>query len=259
MLFDISFLQINHWMGQFIWPFFRITAFFMAAPVFGTQLVPARIRLVLAVVVTVLVMPSIGELPPFQGLSAQNLATVAQQVLIGLSMGFFLQLVFHIFVLAGQVIAMQMGLGFASMNDPANGVTVTVLSQFYLMLVILMFVDMGGHLVALQAVIESFSVMPVAETGLVSEKFWLIVQSGAWMFASGLLIALPAVTALLIVNIAFGVMTRAAPQLNIFSLGFPLTLLFGLFVIYISLSGFHSQFVLISNQGFELLGQLYNP
>lgn len=257
MFLDISTVQISHWLGQFIWPFFRISAFLLAVPVFGTQLVPARIRLLMAVMITVVVMPSLTNVPAFGSLSATALLIVFQQVFIGLVMGFFMQMVFHIFVLAGQMIAMQMGLGFASMNDPANGVSVTVLSQFYLMLVILLFVDMGGHLVMLQAIIESFVAMPINSTAMANEKIEWLVNSGAWMFSSALLVALPAITALLIVNIAFGVMTRAAPQLNIFSLGFPLTLLFGLLVIYISLSGFHSQFVAISQQSFEYLKIFY--
>ena len=123
---------IGQWLGQFLWPLFRIGSFLMVIPIFGTQLVTARIRIGLAVVMTILVMPMIGDVPVLDSISPGMAVITIQQVLIGSAMGFAVYMLFQLFVVAGQMIAMQMGLGFASMVDPANGVNVPVLSQFYL-------------------------------------------------------------------------------------------------------------------------------
>jgi len=255
-MYEVSLIQIHHWLGQFVWPLFRISAFFMAIPIIGTHLVPARIRAALAVLICFLLQPFLPSLPTID-LSASSASMVFQQIIIGLAMGFLLQIVFHVFVLAGQIISMQMGLGFASMNDPANGTSATVLSQFYLMLSMLLFLNVGGHLIAIRALVESFNVIPVGGALVFNaDNAWYLVSIVSWMFGCALLISLPAVTALLVVNIAFGVMTRAAPQLNIFSLGFPMTLLFGLIVVWAGLSDFQSQFNDVMNQGFVQLHQL---
>ena len=155
------------------------------------------------------------------------------------------------------MIAMQMGLGFASMIDPTNGVSVAVLSQFYVLLVTLLFLAFNGHLVAFEVLIEGFNFLPVGGGILSQSVLYTIAVAGSWMLSSALLLALPAVTAILIVNFAFGIMTRAAPQLNIFSLGFPFTLMFGLFILWVSLSGFLPQYQQLSAYIFQLLNQLF--
>ena len=228
----------------------------MAMPVIGTHLVPARIRLALAVMTSFLVQPFLPALPEAD-LNLQTLGMVLQQMLIGIAMAFVLQIVFQVFVIAGQIIAMQMGLGFASMNDPSTSSSASVLGQFYVMLVILLFLGAGGHLLAIHALIDSFHTLPVQNTMIFDRQaFWHLAGMVSWMLGSALLVSLPAVTALLIVNIAFGVMARAAPQLNIFSLGFPMTLLFGLLVVWITLSDIQTPFQAIMNQGFNQLALL---
>jgi flagellar biosynthetic protein FliR len=241
-MLEYSIGQLGAWVGAYLLPFFRISAFFMAAPVFSTQMVPARVRLGLAVLSTLIVVPLLPAMPVVDALSLASIAVIVQQVLIGVAMAFVMQMFFHIFVLGGQMMAMQMALGMASMVDPANGISVTIVAQFYLMLITLAFIAVNGHLVMLEVLIESFSFIPVGQAGISLAGYWDIVSWGSWLFASGLLLALPAVTALLIVNFAFGVMTRAAPQLNIFSLGFPVSMVFGLFIIWVSLSDFLPKF-----------------
>ncbi len=176
--------------------------------------------------------------------------------MIGAVLGFLVQLFFHIFVLAGQMVAMQMGLGFASMVDPTNGVSVAVVSQFYVLLVTLLFLSFNGHLVVFEVMIEGFTLLPIAGGSVHQSAIYTLAAAGGWMFSSALLLALPAVTAILIVNFAFGVMTRAAPQLNIFSLGFPFTLLFGIFILWVALAGFLPQYEQLSKEVFILLNQL---
>ena len=245
--------QIYQFINQFFWPFVRIGTLFMAMPVFGTKLVSARVRIVLAAAVTLLVMPLLPELPRVPGLSLQNLVIVLQQVIIGLTMGFILQIVFQVFVLAGQFIAMKMGLGFASMNDPSNGVVVTVVSQYYLIMVTLLFLSVNGHLLVLKVLFESFTTMPIGESGLSAENFRQIAALGSWMFSRALIISLPVLTSLLVVNLAFGVMSRAAPQMNVFAVGFPITLVFGLLLMWFSLANFLPNFDIFLREGFSFL------
>lgn len=181
---------------------------------------------------------------------------IAQQVVIGTVLGFTLNILTETFSVGGQLIANQMGLGFASMTDPANGTSVVVLGQFYLMMVMLMFLAMDGHLVIIETLAMSFEVLPIAGGGLEVSNLWRIVLAGGWLFSAGMLMALPAVTALLVVNFAFGVMTKAAPQLNIFAIGFPFTMVLGLFIVWASLGGFLGQYADFSARVLELITNL---
>lgn len=230
---DPDFLQ--GFLASLAWPFLRIGGFLMMAPVVGTQLVPQRIRLVMALVVTALLAPQLPPPPEVALLSAAAVALAIEQMLIGVALAFFLQVLFHIFVVTGQMMAMQMGLGFASMMDPANGVSVTVLSQFHLMLVTLLFVAMNGHLVMIAVLAESFVSLPVG-AAISGNMLYILPGLGSWMYAAAMLIALPAMAALLIVNGALGVITRASPQLNIFAIGFPMMLVLGLIIVWFNLS-----------------------
>lgn len=249
--------DLIQWLSQFMLPFFRVAAFFATVPIFGNQLVPLRIRLLLALSTAAVLFPVLPEIAISSFLSLDIILLILQQVLIGTLLGFFVQVFFHIFVLAGQMIAMQMGLGFASMVDPTNGVSVAVVSQFYVVLVTLLFLAMNGHLVAVEVMVASFRFLPIGGQFFSPQAFQVVAVSGSWMFASALLLALPAVTAILIVNFAFGVMTRAAPQLNIFSLGFPFTLIFGIFILWVALAGFLPQYQMLSEQVFQRLFDFY--
>ena len=257
MQFDPN--DLVQWIAQFFLPFVRVGAFFATVPVFGNQLVPVQVRLLLALTTAALLFPSLPDLPVVSILSFDTIVFTFQQLIIGISLGFFVQVFFHIFVLAGQMIAMQMGLGFASMVDPTNGVSVAVVSQFYVILVTLLFLAFNGHLVVIEVMAQSFYFMPIGQSMLSDGALFGIAQAGTWMFASALLLALPAVTAILIVNFAFGVMTRAAPQLNIFSLGFPFTLIFGIFIFWVALAGFMPQYQDLSGEAFNYLRSIIQP
>lgn len=250
---EFSSLQIEQWVAQFLLPFFRIASFFMVIPMVGTQLVPARIRMGLALAMTVVLVPVLPDMPPVYGMSLDTYILIAQQVLIGTALGFVVQVLFHIFVMGGQLISSQMGLGFASVSDPANGVSVVVLSQFYLTMVMLLFLAFNGHLILFEALARSFYVLPVADGGMPAAGFLALARSGSWMVASGLLMSLPAVTALLVINFAFGVMTKSAPQLNIFAIGFPFTMMMGLLITWASLEGFLGQYQRFTQLAFNYL------
>ncbi|GGO85013.1 flagellar biosynthetic protein FliR [Marinobacterium nitratireducens] len=256
-MFDVSLLQIEQWVADFLWPLFRVASFFMAIPMIGSNLVPGRIRLGLALLVTMLLVPVLPPMPAFDGFSLQSYLIIAQQILIGAAMGFMVQMLLQVFVIGGQLISTQMGLGFASVSDPVNGVAVVVLTQFYLQLTMLLFLAMNGHLVMIDALAQSFERMPVGLAGIDRSIFIEVVRSGGWMFASALLMSLPAITALLVINFAFGIITKAAPQLNIFAIGFPFTMLMGLLIAWVSLGGFLGQYLRIATEALERVGQLF--
>ena len=251
----LSDAQISGWVGQFMLPLFRVAAMLMAMPMIGTRLVPNRIRLYLALAICVVLVPNLPPMPQVDALSLPSFLLIAEQILIGVMFGLLLQLFFHLFTVAGQIIATQMGLAFASMVDPASGVSVPVLGQFMLMLVTLLFLAVNGHLVAFEVLAESFVTLPPGQ-GLMVNHYWELAGKLSWVIGAGLLLTLPAVTALLVINLAFGVMTRAAPQLNIFSIGFPLTLAMGLVIFWISLSDFGSQFQRFATEALEQLNEI---
>ena len=247
--------QISTWVASFILPLFRVTAMLMAMPVFGTTLVPRRVRLYFAVAITVVIVPGLPPMPPVNALDLSALLLIAEQILIGAMLGFSLTLFFQAFVVAGQIISIQMGMGFASMVDPTNGVSAAVIGQFLTMLVTLLFLAMNGHLVAFEVLTESFTTLPVG-AGLVVNHFWELVGRLGWVLGAALLLVLPAITALLVVNIAFGVMTRAAPQLNIFSIGFPLTLVLGMGIFWVGLADILNQYQPLASEALQFLRDL---
>lgn len=253
-MLELTDAQISGWVAQFMLPLFRVAGMLMVMPVIGTQLVPTRIRLYLALAICVVLVPNLPPMPHVEAINLRSFMLIAEQVIIGVMFGLCLQLFFQVFILAGQIIAIQMGLGFASMVDPSSGVSVPVLGQFMLMLVTLLFLAMNGHLVALEILAESFAAFPAGQSVFVGH-FWELAGRLSWVLGAGLLLTLPAVTALLIINLAFGVMTRAAPQLNIFSIGFPLTLALGLVIFWISLSDFGSLFQGLLSEALEHLSQ----
>ena len=209
----------------------------MVMPVIGSSFVPARVRLLLAVVLTAVIAPVIPSTATTEVLSAAGLVTVIQEIAIGATMGFLVQLVFDAIALGGQVIGMSMGLGFAVFLDRARGVNMPVLGQLFLMLGMLVFLTMDGHLALISLLAESFTSLPISVRGLDATMLGDVLLFTGQMFVFALRIALPAITAILVVNLAFGVMSRAAPTLNLFAIGFPVTMLLGFTVIFFSMDG----------------------
>ncbi len=255
-MYELDAASIGGWIGSLAWPFIRISSFFMVVPIIGTQLVPQRVRLILALLLTVLLAPNLQPMPAVDMLSLEAVVIVVQQIAIGIGMGFMLQFLLQMFIMAGQMIAMKMGLGFATMVDPTSGVSVPVLSQFHLMMVTLLFLVMNGHLVMIDILVTSFTALPVGSQGLAGGAYWALASMFSWMMAGALLIALPAVTALLIVNSTLGVITRAAPQLNIFSIGFPFMLVLGLVIIWVTMPAYLPHFDRFSREILAMMAEL---
>lgn len=240
----------------FIWPLLRISALFVAVPLFSMQAVPARVRLILSVAITFVVMPLLPPLPAIDMFSYAGIMTALAQVVIGLASGFIVQLVFAAVVFAGQGIALSMGLGFASMVDPQNGQQVPVIAQLYVITTTLIFLSLDGHLLLIKMLIDSFTSLPVGMDSLSKTDMWAIIAWSSRLFAGGLLLAMPVIVSLLLVNISFGVATRAAPQLNIFSVGFPVTLMLGIVLIWLTLPDALDQFTGILSDAYDLIGEV---
>ena len=224
-----------------MWPMFRIAGLFSIMPVLGGGEVPVRVRAALALMITILIVPSLGPMPAVDPLSMESIYITFQQLMIGVAMGFIVLMAFNAVTLAGESIAITMGLGFALMNDPQNGAQVPVVSQFYLVMAILLFLSFDGHHAILMLMHSSFTLMPVGSP-LGGDSFWVLLTWATNIFFGALAIALPALAAMLTVNITMGVITRAAPQLNIFSVGFPITMMVGFLAIMFTLPTFQFSF-----------------
>lgn len=249
-------VEITTWLASLLWPFMRISAMFAATPIFSARSIPVRIRIILAVLLAWIVAPVLPAPPVVDLISFEAALIGAYQILIGVTMGFIFQMVFGAFVIAGQMIAMAMGLGFASIIDPQNGTQVPVVSQAFLIMVTLIFLALNGHLLLIDMLVKSFNQLPVGLFLPSRDGLWQLVNWGSSMFAGGVLVALPAVAALLLVNLAFGVTSRAAPQLNIFAVGFPVMIIVGLGFIIITLPGLADHLGRLMLQGFSLVNKV---
>ncbi len=227
-------LDLEALVAAYLLPFVRIAALLMVAPVFGARLVPARIRILLALVLSALLAPLIPTPVSVEAFNQHTILMLAQELIVGIAMGFMVQMVFDAIIIGSQTIAMGMGLGFAMLVDPQRGVNVPILSQFFVIMTTMMFLALNGHLILIQVLLTSFTTLPPGVPGFGVDGFWTVVSWGTQMFAGAVLVALPAVVALLVVNLAYGVISRAAPTLNLFAVGFPATVLLGFIILQAS-------------------------
>jgi flagellar biosynthetic protein FliR len=252
----LSFPEIESWLGGAFWPFLRIGACLMVAPMFGASYVPPRIRIVLAAAVTLVALPMIARVDGLSVLSADGIITTVQQILIGIALGFALQLIFDALTLGGQILANGMGLGFAFNIDPLRGVTTPALGQFYTLLGTLVFLALNGHIALIETLVASFRGLPVGPSGLSAESLHSLADWGDELFLGALRVALPGMTALLVINLAFGVTSRAAPALNLFAVGFPITLIFGFVIVLFGLPGIQTVMIDLLGAAFGFMRML---
>ncbi|MGR5131043.1 flagellar biosynthetic protein FliR [Vibrio alfacsensis] len=237
----ITFAELSAILGQFWWPFFRIGAVFISMPFFGDALIPVWVRSLLALAIVVITAPLMPPMPAVELFSLTSLFLAFEQAIWGLMFGLILHMLFNVFTMLGQIVSLQMGLGMAMMNDPVNGLSVAILGRIFLLFSTLLFLSLEGHLLVIDIIIQSFVVWPVG-SGLTAVSLQGIINIFSWMFAASLALALPAIVSMLLANISFGVMNRAAPSLNVYALGFPMTMLLGLFSVLISVSGVPSNY-----------------
>ncbi len=248
----LSSAEITALIGQYLWPMFRCAAAFWSIPIFGGRAAPRHSRLALVLALTFLIAPTLPPIEPVDPFSASALMITVEQIIIGLAFGLIMQLLFTVFTLAGQISSMQMGLSMAVMNDPGSGASTAVLGKWLQTLAFLMFLSIDGHLVIIRVLADSFETMPIGASSN-PRDFLELALLGGWLFTGALLIALPAVFSMLLVNLCFGVMSRAAPQLNIFALGFPMTMLFGMITLWLLMMSLPSVFTELTESALWLL------
>ncbi|MEJ7688380.1 MAG: flagellar biosynthetic protein FliR [Variovorax sp.] len=232
-VFSVTSAELSAWTVAFLWPFVRMLALISTAPIFGESAVPRQVKVALAAMLAVVLAPTIGPMPPVPVVSAGGLWILVQQVLIGGAMGFTMRMVFAAVMAAGEYIGLQMGLSFASFFDPMSGGATTVVARLLNMLAMLIFLALDGHLLLVAALSESFQTLPIADAPLAAQGWMFLVGGASRIFATGLMLALPLVTALLTLNLAMGILNRASPQSSIFAVGFPLTLLAGIAMMHL--------------------------
>jgi flagellar biosynthesis protein FliR len=230
----ITTAQWYAWINAFLFPFLRIFGLILAEPVFGNRNVPIAAKVGLALFVTILLAPALPPIPTVEPVSAAGVLIAAQQLAIGIAMGFALRIALTAAETAGQLAGLQMGLGFAVFFDPQSSAQTAVVGQFAGLFAILVFLSANGHAVVLGVLTESFRALPIAQAPLNPLGWRVLTEWGGTIFSAGVLLSLPVIAALLISNVAVGIMTRAAPQLNIFAVGFPVTLVTGFVALYLA-------------------------
>lgn len=248
--------ELMAWLQHYFWTFTRIGGVLMSAPVLGARLAPARTRLMLALALTLIMTPLLPAPPALEMFAAAWWLATAQQLLIGVVIGFVLQLVFEAVMLGGELIASSMGLSFAQIVDPARGGDAPVLGQLLSILATLLFLAMNGHLTLIEALHDSFRSLPVGGAALGAAQLAEVARWSGVIFAGGMRVALPVLIALLLVNMAFGVMSRATPSLNLQSVGFPISLVAGMLLLQFSLPGLQLVFGDLLAGGWQFLSQL---
>lgn len=250
---EITESQILAWITPLIWPFLRVLALFSALPVLGTRTVPMRVRIGLAALVVLAAQPSLPDMPVVALDSPAAAALVVQQMLIGLAVGFAVRVVMTAVEFGGEVVGLQMGLNFAGFFDPITASSATATARFFGTLVAWLFIVINGHLLVVAAIVQSFQSFPVGGEPFGFLRATMPHQWGAEIFATGLWIALPLMTMLLFVNIVLGLVSRVASQINIFAVGFPITLGVGLLGMLITLPLLQQPFVMVLERLLEQL------
>ena len=258
-MLSITTAELNTLLGAFLWPLSRILALVATAPILGNPSVPIRVKLGLAIVITILVMPLVEKnLPNIDPASGIGLIILLQQVLIGIAIGFVMRIVFVAVEMAGELIGLQMGLGFAIFYDPQSSGQIDIIGRFMGVIASLAFLAINGHLLLIALISQSFDTLPVGGEAATNATFHTLANWGGEVFKSGLQLSLPVLTALLITNLALGILTRVAPQLNIFAVGFPLTLAIGLFVLALSMPFYTPILEHFVHDGLNLIMEILN-
>ena len=240
--------QLTALIASFFWPMVRIGALFAAMPIFGNKQLSTKVKSALTLMIALMLAPVLDPPPLVEVFSGDAVLIMFQQVIIGLIMGFSLHMVFGSLAIAGEMVGYQMKLGMAKMADPINGVQVPIVTTLYLTLAMLIILALDIHLVLIELLVDSFKVFPVAVDGLSVDSFWNLVAWGTRMFEIGLVMAMPIVGSILLLDVAQGYMQRAAQQFQIFAVGFPITLLGGMILIWVTLPAVMENFILAMDE-----------
>lgn len=234
-MISITSTQLSAWLALFIYPFVRILALVASAPILGNRQIPARIKVGLSLLLTFIIAPLVPVQPGIDVASAEGLFVLLQQVLAGLAVGFTMRLIFTAVEMCGDIAGMQMGLGFATFYDPQHASYTPLIAQFLGIVAALAFLGLNGHLAIVSALCESFQIFPISSSELSATGFHTLAAWGSSIFLYALQLSMPLIGALLITNMALGILARSAPQLNIFAIGFPITLVIGFIALALTL------------------------
>lgn len=243
--------ELNAWIAALLWPAARILALIAASPIFGNARIPMQVKLALGVLIALVIAPAVPSMPALDPAGWAGLSVLAREIVIGAGMGFAMRLVFAAVEMAGEISSLTMGLGFASFFDPMSQGRSSAVSQFLVWVVTLAVLAVNAHLVLIETLAESFFTLPVAAIAFRNDGFWDLALWGSQVFTAGLQLSLPIVAALLITNVALGILTRAAPQLNIFGIGFPITLGVGFLTLSLVMPYLGTPILNLFNQGIE--------
>jgi flagellar biosynthetic protein FliR len=246
--------QLAAWLSPILWPFVRTLGVFTSAPVFSSRAVPVRARIALAFLVALASQASLPAAPVIGMDDPRTLGVLMQQIGVGLSIGFAVRLVFTAVELAGEVVGFQMGLNFASFFDLSMNSQASALSRFFSQMTSLLFVVMNGHLMVLMAINRSFESFPIDQNFLQAVAQMKLYTLGTDLFASALWMAMPMIGLLMFTNLALGIISRVAPQINIFAVGFPITLVVGLVGVAFTLPMLDQPFINLMGRVIEIFG-----
>jgi flagellar biosynthetic protein FliR len=248
--------QLNAWVASLLWPLTRILGLFAAAPLFSSLSIPVTVKVALGILIALIVAPSVPAVAAADPMSLAGLMILTQQLVIGLAMGFAMRIVFAAAETAGEMIGLTMGFGFATFFDPQSQGRTSAISQLLSLLILMLFVTANFHLIMLSALVDSFNTLPISTAPMEGGPFRHLVSWSSLIFSAGLQLSLPIVAALLINNIALGILTRAAPQLNLFGIGFPITLGVGFVMIAISVPYLAVPMERLLQEGIGMIRQL---
>ncbi|MBC7916885.1 MAG: flagellar biosynthetic protein FliR [Rhodoferax sp.] len=244
--------QFAAWASPVFWPFLRTLAVFTSAPIFSSRAFPLRAKIALAFLVALSVHATLPVAPVIGFNDPGALGVAVQQVVVGLSIGFAIRVVFAAAELAGEVVGFQMGLNFAAFFDPAMNGQSSAVARFFTYVTYLLFVVLNGHLMVLMAINQSFRHFPVEQGFLEAMAKLRLFELGSALFSSALWMALPMVGMLMFANVALGIISRVAPQMNIFAVGFPITLVVGMVGIAFTLPMLEQPYIALMEQAIAL-------
>jgi flagellar biosynthetic protein FliR len=244
-------LTIETQLWALIFVMVRIGAAFVAAPVFGAVSIPLPVRVSLSGAIGVLVMGVHPVVPPAEIFSVVTILSVISEILIGLAIGFVLQIAFAAPMVASELIGTSMGIGFASAIDPQNGQSTPALGQFLSILMTLLFLSVNGHLVLVDLLVRSYAVLPPGGAWLAPERLKDIAFFGGYAFAAGLLLALPVGFLLLCLNLIVGMISRSAPSLNLFAVGLPASLAVGVIALALAMPAMGDYMLVIIREALD--------
>lgn len=227
--------QLYTWINAFLWPFFRILALLLTAPLLSESAIPSQVKIGFAAIVTIAIAPALGPMPDLPTASYAGLWIAVQQVLVGLALGLTMRVVFAAVQTAGEFIGLQMGLSFASFFDPATGANTAVLARIMNVVAMLLFLAVNGHLLMLGGFMRTFDILPIRIGALDPNGWGVLFEWSSQVMVSGMLLALPLIIVLLTINLALGILNRTAQQLSVFAVGFPISLMTGLTLLAIVL------------------------